>query len=62
MSQVALDRIVSKESLRDDDIRRRVAESGRPLRSHATGMSDDDLLAKLRGLGVEPIRRRHSAC
>jgi hypothetical protein len=53
MSRVELDRIVSAEILRDDDIRRRVAEGGRPLRSHATGISDDDLLAKLRGLGVD---------
>jgi hypothetical protein len=43
LSWVALDRIVSEEILRDDGIRCRVAESGRPLRSHATGMSDDDL-------------------
>jgi hypothetical protein len=58
MSWVELDRVVSKEILRDDDIRRRVAESSRPLRSQATGMSDDDLLAKLRGLGVdEPYDR-----
>ena len=45
MSWVELDRIVSEEILRDDGIRRRVAESGRPLRSHTTGMSNDDLLA-----------------
>ncbi len=58
MSWAELDRIVSEEILRDDDIRHRVAESGRPLRSHATGKSDDDLLAKLRGLGVdEPYDR-----
>ena len=47
MSWVELNRIVSEEIVRDDDTRRRVAASGRPLRSHATGMSDDDLLAKL---------------
>ena len=58
MSWVELDRIVSEEMLRDDGIRRRVAESGRPLRSHATGMSDDDLLAKLRGLGVDANREK----
>jgi preprotein translocase subunit SecA len=40
MSWAELDRVVSEEILRDDDIRRRVAESGRPLRSHATGMSE----------------------
>ena len=57
MSWVELDRIVSEEILRDDGIRRRVAESGRPLRSHATGMSDD-LLAKLRGLGVDADREK----
>jgi hypothetical protein len=58
MSWVELDRIVSEEILRDDGIRRRVAESGRPLRSHATGVSDDDLLAKLRGLGVDADREK----
>src|SRR6266571_4133065 len=58
MSWVELDRIVSEEIVRDDDIRRRVAASGRPLRSHATGMSDDDLLAKLCGLGVDADREK----
>ena len=58
MSWVELDRIVSEEIVRDDDIRRRVAESGRLLRSHATGMSDDDLLAKLCGLGVDADREK----
>lgn len=58
MSWVELDRILSEAVGRDDDIRRRVAESGRPLRSHATGMSDDDLLAKLRGLGVDADREK----
>jgi hypothetical protein len=58
MSWVELDGIVSEEIVRDDDIRRRVAASGRPLRSHATGMSDDDLLAKLRGLGVDADREK----
>ena len=43
-------------SFHDDGIRRRIAESGRPLRSHATGMSDGDLLAKLRDLGVDADR------
>ncbi len=56
MSWVELDRIVSEKALRDDDIRRGVEESGRPLRSHAGGMSDDDLLAKLRDLGVDANR------
>ena len=58
MSWVELDRIVSEEILRDDNIRRRVADSGRPLRSQATGMSDDDLLAKLCGLGVDADREK----
>ena len=59
MSWVELDGIVSKEIVRDD-IRRRVAASGRPLRSHATGMSDDDLLAKLCGLGVDADREKRA--
>jgi hypothetical protein len=60
MSWVTVDRIVSEEIVRDDGIWRRVAESGRPLRSHATGMSDDGLLAKLRGLGVDADREKAS--
>src|SRR5206468_2282452 len=61
MSWVELDGIVSEEIVRDDDIRRRVAESGRPLRPHATGMSDDDLLARLHGLGVDADREKLAA-
>jgi hypothetical protein len=57
MSWVELDGIVSEEIVRDD-VRRRVAASGRPLRSHATGMSDDDLLAKLRGPWVDADREK----
>jgi hypothetical protein len=45
MPWVELDRILSEEIARDDDIRHRVAAIGRPLRSHATGISEDDLLA-----------------
>ncbi len=45
-----------EESVRDDGIRRRVAESCRLLGSHVTGVSDDDLLAKLRGLEVNAER------
>ena len=58
MSWVTVDRIVSEEIVRDDGIRRHVAESGRPLRSPATDMSDDGLLAKLRDLGVDADREK----
>jgi hypothetical protein len=58
MSWVELDRIVSERISRDDDFRHCVAETGRPLRLHATGMSDEDLLAKLRGLGVDTDREK----
>lgn len=53
MSWIVLDRAVSGKFHRNGDIQQHVAESGRPLRLHAAGMSDGDLLAKLRGLGVD---------
>jgi hypothetical protein len=57
-SWVTLDRTVSQGILRDGDIRRRAAEGGRPLRLHAMDMSDEDLLAKLRELGVDADREK----
>ena len=54
MSWVTLDRIVSKEALSDQAIRRQLEQNTRPLRSHAASMGDEALLAKLRGLGERP--------
>jgi hypothetical protein len=58
MSWVTLDRIVSKEALSDQAIRRQLEQNARPLRSHAAGMGDEDLLAKLRGVGVDADREK----
>ena len=58
MSWVTLDRIVSKEAPSDQAIRRQLEQNARPLRSHAASMGDEDLLAKLRGVGVDADREK----
>ena len=56
MSLITVDRMLSQEALDDEDLRRSLEENGKPLRSHTESMSDDSLLAKLRGLGVKADR------
>ena len=51
LSWVTLDRIVSKEALSDEAIRRQLEQNARPLRSHTASMGDEDLRVKL------PVRR-----
>jgi hypothetical protein len=58
MSWVTLDRIVSQEALSDEAVRRQLDQNARPMRSHAVGMGDEDLLAKLRDLGVDADREK----
>ena len=58
LSWVTLDRIVSKEALSDEAVRRQLEQNARPLRSHTASMGDEDLLAKLRGLGVDADREK----
>lgn len=53
MSWVTIDRICEEEGRSDAEIRGLLAQSGRPLRSHAVPLSDEQLLAKLRGFGLE---------
>jgi hypothetical protein len=53
MSWVTIDRICEEEGRRGGEIRGLLAKSGRPLRSHALALSDEQLLAKLRGFGLE---------
>lgn len=53
MSWVTIDRVCEEKSRSDQGIGRLVAESGRPLRSHAAGLSDEQLLAKLRSFGLD---------
>jgi len=52
MSWVTLDRICREEA-RADDIGRMVERTVRPLRSSAEHLSDEELLEKLRGFGVD---------
>ena len=53
MSWVTLDRINREEARADETIRRMVEGSGRPLRSHAEHLTDEELLEKLHGFGLD---------
>jgi hypothetical protein len=53
ISRVTLDRICEEERRSDQGIAELMAASGRPLRSDAVGLSDEQLLAKLRGFGLD---------
>lgn len=53
MSWVTLDRFVSKEARSDEAVRRQLEQDARPLRSRTASMGEEDLLAKLSGLGVD---------
>jgi hypothetical protein len=57
MSHMALNRSVEKRAARDESYRRALEENCRPLLSHGRGMSDDELLAKLRQLGFDVERQ-----
>jgi hypothetical protein len=50
MSWVTLDRIC-QERVDKDGVRLQFVRNGRPLRSSADSLSDDELLAKLKDLG-----------
>jgi hypothetical protein len=58
MSWVTLDRICQEEMHSDEKIRRLIEGGNRPLRSSAEHLSDDELLDKLRGFGLDMDRRR----
>ena len=57
MSWVTLDRICAEEMLSDEKIRRLVEGGNRPLRTRAGHLSDEELLDKLRGFGLDLDRR-----
>ena len=57
MSWVTLDRICAEEMLSDEKVRRLVEGGNRPLRSRAGHLSDEELLDKLRGFGLDLDRR-----
>ncbi len=56
MSWVTIDRICQEQVDGDEGIRREVVRNGRPLRSSAEPLSDDELLAKLRDFGLDVDR------
>jgi hypothetical protein len=53
LSWVTLDRMVEEKRLTDEDFRRSLEASGRPLRSSAARLSDEELLEKLQSLGCD---------
>ncbi len=55
MSWVTLDRIC-QERVNKDGVRLELVRNGRPLRSSADSLSDDELLAKLKDLGLDVDR------
>ena len=56
MSWVTLDRICQEKADAEEEFRRELERTGRPLRSSAASLSDDELLAKLRELGLDVDR------
>jgi len=56
MSWVTIDRFCQEETEVNEDIRRDLERNGKPLRSSAESLSDDELLTKLRDLGVDGDR------
>jgi hypothetical protein len=56
MSWVTIDRICQEEADGKEDVRRELVRNGKPLRSSAAPLSDDELLAKLRDFGLDVDR------
>ena len=56
VSWVSVDRICQEKAEASADVRRELERTGKPLRSSADSLSDDDLLTKLRDLGVDADR------
>lgn len=56
MSWVTIDRFCQEETEVNEDIRHDLERNGKPLRSSAESLSDDELLTKLRDLGVDGDR------
>jgi hypothetical protein len=52
ISWVTIDRFCQEEADDKEDVRRELERTGRPLRSSADPLSDYELLAKLRDIGV----------
>ena len=56
ISWVTIDRICQEEADAKENVRREFEHTGRPLRSSADSLSDDELLTKLRGFGLDVDR------
>ncbi len=56
MSWVTIDRICQEEADGKERVRRDLGRSGKPLRSSAEPLSDDELLGKLRAFGLDVDR------
>jgi hypothetical protein len=56
ISWVTIDRFCQDEADVKEDVRRELERTGRPLRSSAGPLSDDELLAKLRDFGLDVDR------
>lgn len=56
LSWVTIDRVCQEEADAKEEVRRELGRTGKPLRSSAAPMSDDELLAKLRDLGLDVDR------
>lgn len=56
MSWVTIDRICQEEADGKERVRRDLGRAGKPLRSSAEALSDDELLAKLRDFGLDADR------
>ena len=56
ISWVTIDRFCQEEADGSEDIRRDLKRTGKPLRSSADPLSDDELLTKLRDLGLDVDR------
>ena len=56
MSWVTIDRICQEDADAKEEVRRELERTGRPLRSSADLLSDDELLAKLRDFGLDVDR------
>lgn len=53
ISWVTLDRLCAQAMLSDEQTRRLVEDGSRPLRCDAEQLSDEELLAKLHGFGLD---------
>lgn len=56
ISWVTIDRFCQEEADAKENVRRQLEHTGKPLRSSADSLSDDELLTKLRSFGLDVDR------